>query len=103
MPTEYVRTEAEQEFRDWLDSIATPVDTSKPLVDPERDYAREKYEKQEAHRHRYLMKHNFWYRQAHLYHQEQEQLTLEAELRGETYVEPEPKEYGASDFWEQFT
>lgn len=102
MPTQYVRSEAEQEFVDFLDSVCTPVDTSKPLVDPERDYAQEKHDKQEAYRHRYLMKHNFWYRQSHKYHQEQEQLQLEAELRGETYVEPEPKEYGASDFWEQF-
>jgi len=102
MPTDYVRTPAEQEFAEWLDSIATPVDTSRPLVEPGRDYAQEKHDKREAHRHRYLMKHNFWYKQSHLYHQEQEQLQLEAEMRGETYIETEPKEYGATDFWEQF-
>jgi len=100
--SKYQRTEAEQEFTDWLDSIATPVDTSLPIVDKSRDYPREKYEKQEAHRHRWLMANNFWYRQAYLYHQHQEQLRLEAELEGREYIEPESKTMDQAGFWEQF-
>jgi hypothetical protein len=73
------------------------------MLDPERDYAQEKHDKREAHRHRYLMKHSFWYRQDVMYHREQEQLQLEAELKGEQYVEPRPLEHSDTGFWEQFT
>jgi len=88
--THYVRSQAEQEFVDFLDSVCTPVDTSKPIVDPGRDYPQEKHDKREAHRHRYLMKHNFWYRQAHLF-------------PVDTEDEQEPVEHGDTNFWEQFT
>lgn len=98
----YSRTPAEAEFVAWLDSIATPVDTSKPIVDKSRDYAQEKHDKKEAHRHRWLMANNFWYRQSYLHAQEQEQLRLEAELTGKEYVEPEPLEQDQQGFWEQF-
>lgn len=96
------RTAAEQDFLNFLDSIAEPVDTSKPLVDKSRDYAREKFEKQEGYRHRYLMQNSFWYRQQHNYHVQQEQLRLEAELQGKEYIEPEPLTIDQEGFWNQF-
>ena len=98
----YQRSEAEQEFVDWLDSVATPIDTSLPIVDKGRDYAREKFEKQEGYRHRWLMANNFWYRQDYIHAKQQEQLRLEAELTGREYVEPEPLEQDQQGFWEQF-
>ena len=100
--TKYQRTEAEQDFVDFLDSISEPVDTSLPIVDKTRDYAREKFEKQEGYRHRWLMKNNFWYRQSYIHSQQQEQLRLEAELQGKEYVEAEPLEQDQQGFWEQF-
>jgi len=96
------RTAGEQEFADWLDTVATPVDTSRPLVDPTRDYAQEKHDKREAYRHRWLMRNNFWYRQSHIHSRQQEQLRLEAELAGKEYIEPEPLEQDEQGFWEQF-
>jgi hypothetical protein len=94
--TPYVRSQAEQEFADWLDSVCTPVSTDGPIVDPSRDYAQEKHDKREAHRHRWLMQNNYWYRSAWEHHQK-----MLAEY-GPDYVEPEPLEHGEQGFWEQF-
>lgn len=88
-----------QEFTEWLDSVCTKVDTTKPIVDPERDYAQEKFEKQEKAKHNYLLKHHFWYRQAYTQHKREEQLRLE---QGDSYVETEAKRLGEDGFWEQF-
>ncbi len=100
--TGYKRTEAEQDFVDWLDSVAEPVDTSKPLVDKGRDYAREKHDKKEGYRHRWLMANNFWYRQDYIHSKRMEEERLIAESEGREYIEPEAKQLGEDGFWEQF-
>jgi hypothetical protein len=94
---------ASEQFHTWLDSVATPVDTSEPIVEPGRDYARERHDKREAIRHRWLMRNNIWYRGAYHDSQKHEQLRLAAELRGEVYVEPEPLTSEQPEFWDQFT
>ena len=93
---------ATQEFREWLDTVATPVNSSAPLVDPERDYARERFDKQERYRHKWLMKNNFWYRQSVLEAQRLEGERIRAKANGVEYQEPEPLQLGEAGFWEQF-
>lgn len=93
---------AAQEFREWLDSVATPVNSGAPLVDPERDYARERFDKQERYRHKWLMKNNFWYRQSVLEAQRLEGERIRAKANGVEYQEPEPLQLGEAGFWEQF-
>lgn len=91
---------AAEEFLAYLDSVCSPIDTTKPIVEPGRDYAVERHEKREAHRHRWLMQNNFWYRQSYYYNQKQEQLKLEL---GDGYVEPVDKTIDDAGFWEQFS
>lgn len=93
---------ASELFRDFLDSVCTPVNTDKPLVDPERDYAYERFVKQEGYRHKYLMENSFWYRQEVLESQRLEALRLKAKHEGKEFVEPEPLQLGEDGFWKQF-
>ena len=93
---------ASEDFRLFLDSVCTPVNTSDSIVNPERDYAWERHNKREGYRHDYLMKNSFWYRQEVLESQRLEGLRLKAKAKGETFVEPEPLQLGDDGFWTQF-
>lgn len=93
---------ASEDFRLFLDSVCTPVNTSEPIVNPERDYAWEKHNKQERYRHNYLMENSFWYRQEVLESQRLEGLRLKAKAKGEEFKEPAQKELGEDGFWTQF-
>src|SRR4249920_4116281 len=82
------RTPAEEEFLLWLDLVA-PAPIGPFVLDPNRDYAQEKADKVDIYRHRYLMKHSFWYRQNYVEGKRREEARIGAELQGKEYVEPE--------------
>jgi len=98
----YIRSQAEQEFVDWLDSVSPPVEQGRPKLNSNVDHARIKFEKKEGHRHRYLMKNSYWYRSMVAYHEQQEEATEIALLEGKQYQEPEPIANDDPTFWDQF-